>query len=119
GAPRHPPEGLARVRLEANDRVASPHDQLLASARGDDDGRAVGRPVFERLPARLARVAVEGDDACFGLAAGTDDEYVVDDERRRAGPIARNAGVEILGQALPPKDIALGRVETQQIPESS
>src|SRR5262249_41966755 len=110
---------LAGGRLETGDRVCRPHDQLLAPARGDDDGRAVGGPVLERLPALLPGVPVEGNDARLGLAAGADDEQVTHDQGRRAGRVALNPAAEILDQALLPNDCARGRVEAEQMPFGS
>ena len=107
---------LARGRFEASDRIRSPHDKLLGATGVNDDGRAIRGPIRECFPAQLAGLAIQRDDTRVGLAPSAHDEKVADDERCRAGPVTGNLAVEILCQTLFPHNLALGRVETKQMP---
>ena len=79
---RHRPVRRARFRIERDDGLGVPDDELPCSAGREDDRRAVPRILkAQRPPDFLARILVEGDDTGSVRPADQADQSLAVDER--------------------------------------
>ena len=117
---RHLPQCFAVGRIEADDRLRVPDDQLPLAAEFEDDGSAVaGLGAIECAPQFFAGLFVEAHDHRAGRAAGQHDELIAVDERRSGHAPRGHFRAEVGRQIFLPKDVAGGDVETKQVPHGA